>query len=191
MTNTALLATPAVPIPVSGSEVLDWVRSNATTIGIVVGLVVGLYLYRRVRAAIRRRRPPTFHPKLQPYAEGLTSLDVDLVARRRAEASRIVASSSTGAIAGYEVIEQVEAVFVDGFRRPEDALEGLKASAAMKGANALLNVRHERGPSGKCAAAGDAVIVRRAGGAAERAPASRNSSDAPSAPRASAPSDQS
>lgn len=190
MTEAATPATSAVPIPVSGSEVLDWLRSNSTTITIVVGLLIALYVYRRVRQAIRRRRPPTFHAKMQPYAEGIHSLDADLVARRRAEAARIAASSSTGAIAGYEVIEQVEAVFVDGFRRPEEALEGLKASAAMKGANALLNVRHERGPSGKCAAAGDAVIVRRAGTSADRTPAARLTRDASPPPSAPAPGDE-
>ena len=110
---------------------------------------------------IRRRRPPTIHPKLQKYGEGYGEPDADLIAKRRCEAARIVATSSTPTIAGYDIVEQVEAVFVDGFRRPEEALEGLKAAAAMKGANAVSNVRQERGPSGKCSASGDGVIVKR------------------------------
>ena len=77
--------------------------------------------------------------------------------------ARIVATSSTDGIMGYEIVEQVEAVFVDGFRRPEEALQGLKAVAAMKGANAVTNVRQERAASGDCCVSGDAVIVRKHG----------------------------
>jgi uncharacterized protein YbjQ (UPF0145 family) len=56
-------------------------------------------------------------------------------------------------------VEQVEAVVVDGFRRPEEAIEGLKAAAALKGANAVTHVHTERTSSGRCSARGDAVIV--------------------------------
>ncbi len=72
---------------------------------------------------------------------------------------KIIATSSGGELAGFRVVRQVEAVFVDGFRRPEEAVEGLKAVAAMKGANALLHVRHEPIGSGRYSASGDAVIV--------------------------------
>lgn len=148
--------------PSSWFDLSDW---RFQLFVVLVALVVLVTLYRRVRRMIRRRRPPKIHPKLQRYGEGYGEPDAELLAKRRTEAARIVATSSTPAITGYEIVEQVEAVFVDGFRRPEEALEGIKAAAAMKGANAVSNVRQERGPSGKCSATGDGVIVRRIAGA--------------------------
>jgi len=133
------------------------------TLLILAAVILVLWTYRRLRRAIKRRRKPTLHPKLQKYGEGYGEPSPELLAKRRVEAEKIIATSSTPAIAGYDILEQVEAVFVDGFRQPEDALEGLKAAAAMKGANAVANVRQERASSGKCGAAGDAVIVRRHG----------------------------
>jgi len=128
---------------------------------VLVLIVVVLWLYRKLVREIKRRRKPRLHPKLQKYGEGYGEPDPKLLAQRRAEAEKIVATSSTPSITGYELVEQVEAVFVDGFRNPQDALEGLKAAAAMKGANAVANVRQERTASGKCGASGDAVVVRR------------------------------
>lgn len=113
------------------------------------------WLLLRIRKWLRRRRPPKIHPKLQKYQP----TDSDFAANRRAESSKIVATSSGSELVGYRVVRQVEAVFVDGFRRPEEAVEGLKAVAGMKGANALLHVRHEPIGSGRYAASGDAVIV--------------------------------
>ena len=134
-------------------------------------LAVLIWFWRRVDRALRRRRPPVFHPKLQAYAGG-GAPDEKLTAQRRAEAARILATSSTPQITGYEIVEQIEAVFVDGFRHPEEALEGLKASAAMKGANAVANVRQERHASGKCSASGDAVVINKLG--LPEAPAPKN-----------------
>ncbi len=142
-------------------------------LGLLV-LAVLIWFWRRVDRALRRKRPPILHPKLQPYAGGAP--DEKLTAQRRAEAARILATSSTPQITGYEIVEQIEAVFVDGFRRPEEALEGLKAAAAMKGANAVANVRQERHVSGKCGASGDAVVINKLG--------------LPEAPEASSPTDE-
>jgi len=103
------------------------------------------------------RKTPRIHPRLQKYA----GEDAEYVQQRRSEAEKIVATSSTSAIPGYDIVEQVEAVYVDGFRRPEEALEGIKAVGAMKGANAIINLRHERSGSGKCSASGDAVVVQK------------------------------
>ncbi|MHC5108600.1 MAG: hypothetical protein ACYTHJ_01830 [Planctomycetota bacterium] len=119
-------------------------------------LAVLAFMLRRLARMFRPKRRPSLHPKLQQYGEP----DPELVAKRRAEAERIIATSSTDAIAGYEIVRQIETVFVDGFRKAEDALEGLKATAAMKGANAVSNVRHERGNRGKWTAAGDALVIR-------------------------------
>jgi hypothetical protein len=126
-------------------------------------LLIVVAVYRKIRRAIRRRRPVRLHPKLQKYGEGYGEPDERLLTQRRAEAEKILATSTRAAIAGYEVLEQVEAVYVDGFRRPEEALEGLKAVAAMKGANAVVNVQRCRGEHGRHAAGGDAVVVRKFG----------------------------
>ena len=72
-----------------------------------------------------------------------------------------VQAASTENIAGYETVEQFETVFVDDFRRPEEAIEGVKAVAAMKGANAIVNLKHDRTSAGRCSASGDAVVVRK------------------------------
>ena len=90
-------------------------------------------------------------------------------------AERIMATSSSGLLAGFEILRQVEAVYVDGFRHPEEALVGLKAAAAMKGANALIHVSHERTTAGRCTARGDAVIVKAMG--SENSSSGANPSD--------------
>ena len=123
---------------------------------VAAGLVVFLWIVRRLGRWGRSRRPVRLNPKLAKYGD-----QGDVTRARQAEAAKIVATSSTGTIAGYELVEQIEAVLVDGFRRPEEALEGLKAAAAMKGANAVVNVRSERTPTGRCTASGDAVVVKR------------------------------
>jgi len=132
--------------------------------------LVALWAWRKVRRTIRRRRGPKIHPRLRKYSGEPDPAQQKLAAARREQAAYIVATSSSVAIAGYELLEQVEAVYVDGFRRPEEALEGLKASAAMKGGNAVVNVRHERNASGECSAYGDAVVVQRIGQEMEKPP---------------------
>lgn len=156
-----------------------WEALDSTKLWWLLGLVsvlVALWLARKVLRFIRRRRPPKLHPKLQRYgdASAEASSPLDLAARRHAEAARIVATSSTAEITGYEILEQIEAVYVDGFRKPEEALEGLKAVAGMKGANAVIRVRQERSSGGRCTASGDAVVVRKIGG-----PAISNTGPAP------------
>ena len=74
-------------------------------------------------------------------------------------AGRIVATSSTASIAGFTIVRQIEAVFVDGLRWPEEAIAGLKAVAAMKGANGVINVRHAPSGTGRYSANGDAVVL--------------------------------
>ncbi len=121
----------------------------------LAALLVVYWMVRRVSGALRRRRPIRLNPRLAQYGE-----PAGLTRARREQASKIVATSSTDRIVGYDIIRQVEAVLVEGFRRPEEALEGLKAAAAMKGANAVTNVHTERTAAGRCAATGDAVVVR-------------------------------
>ncbi len=75
-------------------------------------------------------------------------------------ARRIIASSTTRTIAGFAIVRQIEAVFTDGHPTPPDAVEALKAIAAAKGANALINLTGERQGTGKCSARADAVMIR-------------------------------
>ncbi len=85
----------------------------------------------------------------------------ELARERRLQAEKIISTSSTERVAGYDIVQQVEAVFVEGFRTPEEAIEGLKASASLKGANAVINLRYDRTAAGRCSASGDAVVVKR------------------------------
>lgn len=132
---------------------------------LLLGLLVLAWAVRRLRRFLRARRPATLHPNLRKYAGAGGAAVTDgpdpaLVAQRQAEAAKIIATSSTPRITGYVLLRQIEAVYVDGFRRPEEAMEGLKAVAAMKGANAVINVRTSRDAAGRYAAGGDAVLVR-------------------------------
>ena len=119
-----------------------------------VAVLAGVWIWLKISAA---RRKPKIHPRLQKYA----GPDAEFARKRREEASPIVATSSTQNIAGYEIVEQFETVFVDDFRGPEEAVEGVKAVAAMKGANAIVNLKHDRTSGGRCSASGDAVVVRK------------------------------
>lgn len=126
-------------------------------LAVLTVLLATRYLWRRIRRFRRARRPAVLHPRLQKYG-----VDPEEAARqRREQAARIIATSSGDRLAGYEIVEQMEAVFVDGFRTPAEAIDGLKAAAAAHDANALINVRQERTAAGRCAASGDAVRVRR------------------------------
>lgn len=157
------IASPDALLADEAGGLSDWFDLSgwkAWALGAVVALLLVRWMYRKARRAYFHRHPK-IHPKLRKYSGGLDQASEEVTAQRRAEAEHIVTTSSTANIAGYEIVEQVEAVFVDGFRRPEEALEGLKAVAAMKGANAVTNVKHERNASGECNASGDAVIVQK------------------------------
>ncbi len=148
----------------SGEEASTWFDLSDWRLQMLlalVALVVVVWLLRKARRFLRRRREPTIHPKLQKYERRNVVPDPKLAVQRREEAAKIIATSSTATIAGCEILEQIEAVIVDGFSGPEAAIEGLKAAAAMKGANAVINVHRDRIESGTCSAAGDAVIVRK------------------------------
>ncbi|HOB73085.1 MAG TPA: hypothetical protein PKG54_01040 [Phycisphaerae bacterium] len=124
----------------------------------LAGLIAYVILRRvagAVLRAIRRSRPATIHPKLQKYNIDHAELD-----RKRRELARGVVATSTGnRLAGFRMVRQVEAVFVEGYRTPEDAILALKAAAVERGGNAILNVRTDRSVAGRCTASGDAVVV--------------------------------
>lgn len=92
-------------------------------------------------------------------------------------AGRIVATSSTGDIPGYQVQRQVEAVFTDDHPTPVRAVEALKAIASAKGANALINLRTGRALNAKCQASADAVVVRDMQAAPQTAPVTSEPGD--------------
>ena len=132
----------------------DWVKREY--LYALAGLLIALWLFRRVRWTIRRRRPAQINPKLAKYAgRSEAEINADLDAARQ-----IVATSSTNTVAGYRIVRQVEAVFVENHRTSEEAILALKALAARRGANALLNLAQQRTTAGRCSAQADAVVVQ-------------------------------
>lgn len=122
----------------------------------ITAILLGLLVIQRILRAIRRRRPAKLHPNLQKYGgrsdeEQNADLDASL---------KILATSSTPTVAGYKIVRQIEAVFVDGCRAPTEAITALKAAAARRGANAVINLSQQRTAAGKCSAQGDAVVVQ-------------------------------
>ena len=124
-------------------------------IGVVILLLLG-FLWRRLResldSAARRRNSRQRATELQ-----------EREAENARLAEKIIATSSTSTIAGFEIVQQIEAVFIEGEKTPTAAVSAIKAQAARKGANGMINLQAARLPSGKCVANGDAVIVRRQG----------------------------
>src|SRR5262249_6399323 len=96
------------------------------------------------------------HPNLQKYA-GRSEQEIEA---DRAAALKIISTSSTARITGFQLLQQIEAVFVEGYRTPEEAVSALKAAAGRKGANAIINLTQSRTAGGRCTAQGDAVLVR-------------------------------
>jgi uncharacterized protein YbjQ (UPF0145 family) len=141
-------------------DIGQWLQDNRLLLGAAVVVLLGLLILTRmlggVRRILRRRRPAKLHPKLQQYS-GRTETDLKA---ERLDAAKIVATSSTVAVAGYEIIRQIEAVFVEGLRTQEEAIIALKAVAARRGANAIVNITQQRTAAGRCTAQGDAVLIR-------------------------------
>lgn len=142
------------------SLVREWLGRVPVTVwlwiaGVVVAVVVLRRLWNAIARQIRLRRPASIHPSLQKY-----SVDRAEIQRQQRELAAGIISTSTGnRLAGYRLVRQVEAVFVEGFSSPEDALIALKAAAVQRGANAILNVKTEHTAAGRCTASGDAVHV--------------------------------
>lgn len=139
---------------------IEWFRGVPITVWLlVIAILIGLIIVRRIwtsiRREIRRRRPATIHPALQKY-----NVDRAEVQRKQREIAVQIEATSTGSrLAGYRIVRQVEAVFVEGYNTPEEALIALKAEAAERGANAILNVKTDRTVTGRCSASGDAIVV--------------------------------
>jgi hypothetical protein len=135
----------------------DWLVAYRLHIGIATLVLVALVVLQRSLQFLRRRRPAApLNPRLQKYGERSAA---ELQADRQA-AEKIIATSSTGRVAGYEVIRQIEAVFVEGYRTPDDAVTAIKVAAGKLGANAIINLSQQRSAAGRCACQGDAVLLR-------------------------------
>lgn len=125
----------------------------------IIGGGIALIVLRKIWSAVWRQirlsRPPRIHPSLARY-----NVDrVEVQRRQRELAAGVVATSTSNRLVGYRLVRQVEAVFVEGFSTPEDAVIALKATAVERGANAILNVTTEHTAAGRCVASGDAVVV--------------------------------
>jgi len=125
----------------------------------VLGVAIVLWVIQKAAIYIRGLFPARINPRLAKYAGD----DDPGTQVRRELASRIRSTSSTDQIPGYKILQAIEALYVEGYRTPADALEGLKAAAAERGASAIINVRHERTSMGRCAASGDAVVAETTG----------------------------
>jgi uncharacterized protein YbjQ (UPF0145 family) len=141
-------------------DISEWLRNNRLLILAAVAVLVGLLLLKGVLGGLRRfwrrRRPVMLHPKLQAFA-GRSEAEVKA---DRIAAGKIVATSSTGVVTGYDIIRQIDAVFVEGHRTQEEAIAALKAAAGRRGANAVVNISQQRTTAGRCTAQGDAVLMR-------------------------------
>ena len=136
---------------------LWWIVEHRSWIAVGTSLLFVLVVMERVRGYLWRRSPAgPLNPRLQKYA-GKSPAETE--ADRQA-AAKIIATSSTGTVAGFDIVRQIEAVFVEGYRSPEDAVLGLKVAAGRLGANAIINLSQQRTTAGKCSCQGDAVIVR-------------------------------
>lgn len=149
-------------------NVLTWLQDNRDILIVAVAILAALVGLQRaidfVRRLIRRRRPTQLNPKLQRYGgPSDEELAVD-----RAAAERIIATSSTSRIAGYQIRRQIEAVYVEGYRTPEDATSAIKAAAGKLSANGIVNLSLQRTAAGRCTAQGDAVMIKPLGETAQR-----------------------
>ncbi len=127
----------------------------AAAVGLII-LVIVVRVIGRVRHAIA---DAGLRAQLRRDKEESLSQQQEL--QRLSE--QIVATSSTARVAGYAIVRQVETVFTEPKPSSLTAVDLLKALAAQKGTNALINLESRQLPSGKWVASGDAVVVRLVG----------------------------
>lgn len=139
---------------------MDWLNNQDPVVQLVVmaaGALIVLALLGTLLRGWRERRADA--ARRAQVRRTQAAVQEQLEEQERL-ALRIVATSSTRTIAGFAVIRQIEAVFTDNHQTPAKAVEALKAAAARKGANAIVNLSGKREPNGKCSASGDAVVVK-------------------------------
>jgi uncharacterized protein YbjQ (UPF0145 family) len=138
-------------------DILTWLEQNRPALLAALAVLGAIVAAQRAARMMRRyRRPAELNPRLLKYAgRSEAELEADRLA-----AAKIIATSSTSRIPGFEILQQVEAVFVEGCRAPDEAAAAIKAVAGRLGANAVINLSQQRTAAGKCSAQGDAVRVR-------------------------------
>jgi hypothetical protein len=145
----------SLPVDMEGvSAALDdpFVRTIVYGGAALVGLVIVLWWLGRRR---ENRRAARARADLRA---GMAEVQMKQ-AEIRALGEKIIATSSTGEIAGFTLVRQIEAVFSDGEKSADMAVDLVKARAVRKGANAVIHLQTRQTPSGKWAASGDAVVV--------------------------------
>jgi hypothetical protein len=138
-------------------DLLTWISEHREIYTAALILLAATVVSLRIAQWFGRRRGRAeLHPNLQKYAG---KSDAEIEADRSA-ALKIIATSSTARITGFQLMQQIEAVFVEGYRTPDEAVTALKASAGRRGANAIINLSQSRTAGGRCTAQGDAVLVK-------------------------------
>ncbi|MCB0059205.1 MAG: hypothetical protein KDE45_19335 [Caldilineaceae bacterium] len=157
-TGDATPTVPAEPLEQARQLVESWLPGGLTQylIALIVILAAALLLRRWLSG---RRESAYFRQHAREVKQRQAQVEQERQSAGRL-ASRIIATSSTSEIAGFEIKRQVEALFTDGHASAADAVAVVKALAVKKGANALINLRSERHASGKYVANADAVIVQ-------------------------------
>jgi uncharacterized protein YbjQ (UPF0145 family) len=146
----------------------EWLQNPWFRIGVAaLILVLVLRIGRRIYRFFRRLRPARLNANLAIYGPELTRQKqggavVAVVSSPTDEASHIVLSSGA-AVKDFIVMRQIGHLHVAGGATAEESLVRLRQAAAQRGANAVINVRRDLGPGGTYVAAGDAVIVVKAG----------------------------
>jgi hypothetical protein len=146
-------------MPTSMPTSAPWLSTlDPTTRMIVAGMaaLVGLII---LASIVRRFRTSRENVKRSRWLQQERARSEKQQAEMSRLAESIIATSSTANIAGYEIERQIDAVFAEGHKSPTEAMVALKSVAALKGANALINVSSDRLGTGKCLARGDAVVV--------------------------------
>ncbi len=141
----------------SGLWPLDLSDPLVRQIVLAAGGLVALAFLWRILAALRSRR--TAARAWADIQRGREEVRLQHEEVQRL-GQRIVATSSTARIAGYLIQRQIETVCTDGRASSAGALELLKALAAEKGANGVINVQTQAVLNGKWIARGDAVLVK-------------------------------
>lgn len=163
---------PANPTTLPQSADIDPV----TLILIVMSAIVVVAVF---SAVWERRRGAAYGERLRAWIDRERRRADEQHAQTERLARRVIATSSTGSITGFTIVRQIEAVFTEGHVSPQAAVDALKALAATKGANALINLESQRVGAGKCSARADAVIVEPIGGPLDPARSDGRASDDP------------
>lgn len=151
---------------------LEWLNSQDPVVQLTIMAAAALIVLALLGALLRAWREGRADAARRAQVRRTQAAVQEQLEEQERLALRIVATSSTRTIAGFAVVRQIEAVFTDNHQTPAKAVEALKAAAARKGANAIVNLDGKREANGKCSASGDAVVVKPLAprGAAPRTP---------------------